>query len=69
MVTVTRKTAMAIKSYHSQAELLIKDYILSDPIIPYTSIIGGILVFKLVNKICPFILHFSSLIEVCVYTL
>lgn len=48
MVTVTRKTAMAIKSYHSQAELLIKDYILSDPIIPYTSIIGGILVFKLV---------------------
>ncbi|KAG6783951.1 hypothetical protein POTOM_009633 [Populus tomentosa] len=40
--------AMAMKSYQSHAELLVKEYLLADPWIPYTSIIGGICACKMV---------------------
>ncbi|KAJ6953921.1 hypothetical protein NC652_005606 [Populus alba x Populus x berolinensis] len=40
--------AMAMKSYQSHAELLVKEYLLADPLIPYTSIIGGICACKMV---------------------
>ncbi|KAI5597220.1 hypothetical protein POPTR_002G056600v4 [Populus trichocarpa] len=40
--------AMAMKSYQSHAELLVKEYLLADPLIPYTSIIGGIFACKMV---------------------
>lgn len=43
-----RKTAMAIKSYQNQAQVLVKNYLLADPFIPYTSILGGIFLCKVV---------------------
>ncbi|KAJ6335958.1 hypothetical protein OIU78_012540 [Salix suchowensis] len=39
---------MAMKSYQNHAELLVKEYLLADPLIPYTSIIGGIFACKMV---------------------
>lgn len=45
-MAVSRKTAMAIKSYQNQARALAKNYLLADPFMPYTCILGGILLFK-----------------------
>lgn len=45
---LSEQATMAIKSYHIQAELLLKEYILADPFIPYTSIVGGIFACKMV---------------------
>ncbi|KAJ6399231.1 hypothetical protein OIU77_019893 [Salix suchowensis] len=39
---------MAMKSYQINAELLLKEYLLADPLIPYTSITGGIFACKMV---------------------
>jgi hypothetical protein len=39
---------MAIKSYQNQAEALVKNYLLADPFIPYTSVLGGIFACKVV---------------------
>lgn len=50
------KTVMAIKSYQSQADALIKNYLLADRYIPYTSILGGIFACKLVCSIFHLIL-------------
>lgn len=61
MMPVYVEATMAIKSYQSQAELLLKEYLLADPFIPYTSIIGGIIACKMV-----FILYFNLLYNVCV---
>jgi hypothetical protein len=57
-MAVSRKTVMAftsyqnlaIKSYQNQAHVLVKNYLLADPFIPYTSILGGIFLFKVVNS-------------------
>ncbi|CAK8565404.1 unnamed protein product [Lathyrus sativus] len=38
----------SFKSYQDQANLFVKDYILADSLIPYTSVIGGILACKLI---------------------
>ncbi|KAJ7965035.1 Transmembrane protein 56-B [Quillaja saponaria] len=53
---------MAIKSYENQAELLLKRYLLADPLIPYTSIVGGVLSCKMVYEITQLIstLYFKS---------
>jgi hypothetical protein len=66
--------AMAMKSYQSHAELLVKEYLLADPLIPYTSIIGGIFACKMVcfslsykkkkKKFCSFLLQFLDHISV-----
>jgi len=45
-MAVSRKTAMAIKSYQNQAQALAKNYLLADPFMPYTSVLGGIFLFK-----------------------
>ena len=42
------KEIMKFKSYQSQANLFVKEYLLADPLIPYTSIIGGIFACKMV---------------------
>ncbi|XP_068654900.1 uncharacterized protein [Aristolochia californica] len=47
MMQVHEITLMAMKSYGSQAEVLVKNYLLSDPFIPYTSIICGIFLCKM----------------------
>ncbi|KAF5731346.1 TRAM LAG1 and CLN8 (TLC) lipid-sensing domain containing protein isoform 1 [Tripterygium wilfordii] len=39
---------MAMKSYQNQAEMFLKDYLLEDSFMPFTSIIGGIFACKLV---------------------
>lgn len=41
---------MAMKSYRYQAEILVKDYLLADPFVRYTSVLGGIFMCKMV---CP----------------
>ncbi|XP_061342812.1 uncharacterized protein LOC133288982 [Gastrolobium bilobum] len=42
------KEIMKFKSYQNQANLFVKEYLLADPLIPYTSIVGGIFACKMV---------------------
>jgi hypothetical protein len=42
------KEMISFKSYQDQANMFVKDYILAESLIPYTSVIGGILACKLV---------------------
>ncbi|KAL5731904.1 hypothetical protein ACHQM5_004588 [Ranunculus cassubicifolius] len=49
-MAVSTETVMAIKSYQNQAELLVKDYLLADSILPYTSVLGSILACKMVYE-------------------
>ncbi|KAK8524676.1 hypothetical protein V6N13_015687 [Hibiscus sabdariffa] len=60
MRTVPKHTVMAIKSYHSQAQLLVKNYLFADPFIPYTSILGGILACKVAYDLTQLISSFYS---------
>ncbi|ONI11453.1 hypothetical protein PRUPE_4G107300 [Prunus persica] len=55
---VSTKTVMAIKSYQNQAGVLVKNYLLADPFIPYTSIIGGIILCKMVYDLTQLISSF-----------
>lgn len=48
MMHVPKSSVMAIKSYSYQAEMLVKDYLLADSLLPYTSIIAGIFMCKMV---------------------
>ncbi|XP_050368351.1 uncharacterized protein LOC126786549 [Argentina anserina] len=57
-MAVPRKTVMAIKSYQNQAEDLVKSYLLADPFMPYTSIIGGIFLCKMVYDLTQLISTF-----------
>lgn len=47
-MAMSLKTVMAIKSYQSQADALVKNYLLADRFVPYTSVLGGMLACKLV---------------------
>ncbi|XP_058071998.1 uncharacterized protein LOC131220975 isoform X3 [Magnolia sinica] len=47
MMQVSEDTAMMIESYRNQAEVLVRNYLLADPFIPYTSIISGIFMCKM----------------------
>ncbi|GFY95454.1 TRAM, LAG1 and CLN8 (TLC) lipid-sensing domain containing protein [Actinidia rufa] len=47
-MAVHKKTAMAFKSYQNQAEVLVKNYLLADSFIPYSSVLGGMFACKLV---------------------
>ncbi|KAK4786698.1 hypothetical protein SAY86_010531 [Trapa natans] len=53
---------MAVESYQSQAEQLVKDYLLADTFVPYTSVIGGIFACKLVYDLTQLLsaLYFKS---------
>ncbi|XP_062105700.1 uncharacterized protein LOC133817253 [Humulus lupulus] len=46
---------MVIQSYQDQAEQLLKEYALADPVMPYISIIGGIFACKMVYDLTQFI--------------
>ncbi|ESR50345.1 hypothetical protein CICLE_v10033188mg [Citrus x clementina] len=46
---------MEVKSYQSQAESLLKEYILADPFVPYTSIAGSIFACKTVYDLAQLI--------------
>jgi hypothetical protein len=52
-MAVSTETVMAIKTYQNQAEALVKNYLLADPFIPYTSVLGGIFACKVVT-VSPF---------------
>jgi len=60
-MAVSKQTVMAIKSYQNQAEMLVKNHLLADPVIPYTAIITGILACKMVMSqiLNPLILSFG----------
>lgn len=47
MMQVSMASVMAMKSYRYQAELLVKDYLLADPCVPYTSVLCGIFMCKM----------------------
>ncbi|XP_031257485.1 TLC domain-containing protein 4-like [Pistacia vera] len=53
---------MEIKSYQNQAELLLKEYLLGDSFMPYTSIVGAIFACKMVYDLTQLIctVHFKS---------
>lgn len=49
MMAISQDTVMVIKSYQNHAGALVKSYLLADPILPYTSVLGGIFFCKLVH--------------------
>ncbi|CAH9097720.1 unnamed protein product [Cuscuta europaea] len=57
-MAAARRTAMAFKTYQNQAETLVKNYVLSDPFIPYTSIFSGIFAGKMVYDLSQLISAF-----------
>ncbi|KAG8365692.1 hypothetical protein BUALT_Bualt18G0133100 [Buddleja alternifolia] len=52
------RTVLAFKSYENHAEVLVRNYLLADPFIPYSSVLGGMLVFKLVYDLTQLISTF-----------
>ncbi|KAF5190426.1 Transmembrane protein 56-b [Thalictrum thalictroides] len=62
---VSKEAVMAIKSYQNQAELLVKDYLLADPFIPYTSLLGGVFACKMFYELGQLIssLYFKSYVS------
>ncbi|KAH1263622.1 Transmembrane protein 56-B [Glycine max] len=48
------KEMVKFKSYQNQANLFLKEYLLADPLIPYTSIIGGIFACKMLSELITF---------------
>ncbi|KAE8688607.1 ras-related protein RABF2a-like [Hibiscus syriacus] len=55
---MTKQTTMTLKSYKTQAHMLVKNYLLADPFIPYTSILCGILACKVVYDLTDLISSF-----------
>jgi hypothetical protein len=62
VMPVSEQATMGIKLYQNQAELLLKEYVLADSSIPYTSIIGGIFASKVVYDLTQVIsaIYFKS---------
>ncbi|PIA37767.1 hypothetical protein AQUCO_03000356v1 [Aquilegia coerulea] len=62
---VSKEAVMTIKSYQNQAELLVKDYILADPFIPYTSVLSGVFACKMAYELGQLIssLYFKSYVS------
>lgn len=61
-ILVSELATMVIKSYQDQAEQLLKEYALADPVMLYVSIIGGIFACKMVYDLTQLIssVHFKS---------
>ncbi|KAK9223429.1 hypothetical protein WN944_011872 [Citrus x changshan-huyou] len=55
---MSEQTVTAIKSYQNQAQVLVKNYIIADPFIPYTSILAGLLACKVVYDLTQLISTF-----------
>lgn len=55
MAAMSSETTMAIKSYQNQARVIVRNYLLADPFIPYTSILLGIFICKLVYDLTQLI--------------
>lgn len=61
-MTVSKETVMALRSYHNQAQVLFRSYLLADPYISYTSILVGIFACKMVHDLTQLIsaFHFKN---------
>ncbi|KAL6561871.1 hypothetical protein OROGR_002878 [Orobanche gracilis] len=57
-MTRSLRNVVAIKSYQNQAGLLVRNYLLADPYIPYSSVLGGMLTCKLVYDLTQLISTF-----------
>ncbi|KAH9747437.1 TLC domain-containing protein [Citrus sinensis] len=57
-MAMSEQTVTAIKSYQNQAQVLVKNYIIADPFIPYTSILAGLLACKVVYDLTQLISTF-----------
>lgn len=57
-MAVARRTAMGFKTYQNQAETLVKNYVLSDSFIPYTSVLSGMVAGKMVYDLSQLISTF-----------
>ncbi|XP_038974421.1 TLC domain-containing protein 4-B-like isoform X2 [Phoenix dactylifera] len=53
-----KTSVMSLQSYRYQAEAIVKDYLLSDPAVPYTSVLGGIFMCKLAYDLTQLISSF-----------
>ncbi|KAF8092860.1 hypothetical protein N665_0400s0058 [Sinapis alba] len=60
MSSTSLQTIGAIKAYHHQAQHLVNNYLLADPFIPYTSVLTGIFLCKVVYDLCHFISNSHS---------
>ncbi|KAL0929089.1 hypothetical protein M5K25_001029 [Dendrobium thyrsiflorum] len=49
---------MAYKTYQYQAEAVIREYVLSDPFIPYTSVLAGLFICKMAYDLTRFLSSF-----------
>ncbi|KAJ6796598.1 transmembrane protein 56-like [Iris pallida] len=58
VMQVSKTSVMAMKSYRYQAELLVKDYLLADPFVPYTSVLFGIFMCKVAYDVTQLISSF-----------
>ncbi|KAL8508376.1 hypothetical protein ACS0TY_018838 [Phlomoides rotata] len=52
------RTVLAFKSYQNQAGVLVRNYVLADPYIPYSSVLGGMLTCKLIYDLSQLISTF-----------
>ncbi|XP_044496723.1 TLC domain-containing protein 4-like isoform X2 [Mangifera indica] len=59
MAAVSELTTMAFKSYQNKAEGLVKDYLISGPFIPYSSVLCGLLACKVVYDLTQLISTFN----------
>ncbi|EXB51894.1 Transmembrane protein 56-B [Morus notabilis] len=57
-MAISDDTVMAIKSYQNQAGVLVKNYLLADPFVPYISILAGIFFCKLVYDLTQLLSNF-----------
>ncbi|KAB1222146.1 Transmembrane protein 56-B [Morella rubra] len=57
-MAMSRKTLITIKSYQNQAQFLLKNYLFADSCIPYTSILGGILLCKVIYDLTQLVSTF-----------
>ncbi|XP_010093181.2 transmembrane protein 56 [Morus notabilis] len=61
-MVVSERATMVIKSYQNQAEQLLQEFALAEPVMPYISIIGAIFACKMVYDLTQLIssVHFKS---------
>ena len=48
MMDLSTTSVLAAKAYKYKAESLVKEYLLADSYVPYTAVLGGILMCKMV---------------------
>ncbi|KAK9156270.1 hypothetical protein Sjap_003750 [Stephania japonica] len=58
MMPLSKDKVMMLTSYQSQAEQLVRNYVLADPFLPYTSVLGGIFACKMAYELTQLISSF-----------